>query len=347
MNSDKMTNPILKTDFENHPLKDCKLLELEMMPYTGFHSPVSSYDSFVNYGFFTNYDLSPFTGKRLKTSDNDKLVLLTGGSGAMGWGATGNDKMISSVLETLLNERLPIDSGRWIVLNLANAGWIAFQEFVALTIYGAPENPDYIISFSGRNNFFVPVPHGEGVPNYLYFSGQKKLGDIYHRSINPTKAERIIPFLKIFRLHRMLKDAAARPVPNYSAAEVDKAANFYSSSMENLFRFFPGVPIMACLQPTLYLLEDYVPWQRREAFGNIEISELKVHVRAYYKSVRENLESMCNARDDGHFVDFSEYFDSQFDQYFVDDCHFTDQGQLKIAEKMYDVFVENMFKATQ
>lgn len=127
----------LQSDENREELYSIKLLRMKLMPYTGYHAHPNVSETFTwkgremalhtnNLGFFSDYDLHPFSGRRLKTSPADRLVLSTGGSVAMGWGATTNAKMMAGQLERLLNERCPLNGGKWYVLNLANNAWIAY-----------------------------------------------------------------------------------------------------------------------------------------------------------------------------------------------------------------------------
>jgi hypothetical protein len=89
---------------------------LELYPYDGFHNrasfryigeipneeqPDQTFDyQWGSHGFFVDFDLT----KPPEKASNEIRVGLIGGSGAMGHGATTNDKMLYRRLESILNE---------------------------------------------------------------------------------------------------------------------------------------------------------------------------------------------------------------------------------------------------
>jgi lysophospholipase L1-like esterase len=145
---------------------------LELYPYEGFHvqanfhhrgpmpwddkHPDADFDVRTgDRGFFVDFPLDdpPPKGK------DEFRVILIGGSGAQGWGGTRNDTMFYAVLERELNARLAAGGARARVVNLAMGGTVAYQNFIALNRYARRLEPDLILAYVGRNDFFVPLYH--------------------------------------------------------------------------------------------------------------------------------------------------------------------------------------------
>lgn len=110
--------------------------------------------SIGDHGFFVDFDLEASPPKDAK----EFRILLVGGSCAQGWGGRTNREMFYSYLERQLNERWAPTTGlRYRVVNLAMAGSITYQNYIALNIWGHRLEPDLIISWSGGNDLFVPL----------------------------------------------------------------------------------------------------------------------------------------------------------------------------------------------
>lgn len=130
---------------------------------------VPSRMAFNNLGFTVDGDFGvapneEFSRKYVK-GPKDKIVLITGGSVVHGVGATANSKTTAGQLEAILNEKQ--STYRYRVVNLGNAGWIAYQQFIALSLFGMPLKPDWIVVMDGHNDANIACPHGGGAGNPL------------------------------------------------------------------------------------------------------------------------------------------------------------------------------------
>ncbi len=161
-------------------------LELALQPYMMFTAhpgqgidwtnrikgvpiPIHSTMKFNNYGFAEETDFSfiPDAGylEKYARKNGEKLILMTGGSAAYGVGATANSKTVPSQVEHYLNAHS--EGVRYKVLNLAMGSWIAYQQFIGLSLFGLPLDPDWIVVMDGRNDGVVPCGHGSGAGNPL------------------------------------------------------------------------------------------------------------------------------------------------------------------------------------
>jgi hypothetical protein len=140
---------------------------LELFPYEGWHLQAWSRDGdfrLGQMGFAVDFDLLSPPAKR---PDEYRIVLI-GGSGAQGWGASSNEKSMARILERLLNERN--DGRTYRVINMAMGSTLTYQNFIALNRWGHPLQPDLILSYSGINDYVVPLIHENMRDAHYYFN---------------------------------------------------------------------------------------------------------------------------------------------------------------------------------
>lgn len=137
---------------------------LELFPFEGWH--MQAYSSTGDFrlgsmGFAVDFDL---LNPPEKTDDEYRIILI-GGSGAQGWGASSTEATMASILERLLNAKK--DGRRYRVINLAMGSSITYQNFISLNRWGHELAPDIILSYSGINDYTVPIHH-EGMLDAHY-----------------------------------------------------------------------------------------------------------------------------------------------------------------------------------
>ncbi|HEY5999016.1 MAG TPA: hypothetical protein VI078_06880 [bacterium] len=156
---------------------------LELFPYDGFHvqantrhrgpmpwepqNPDADYDIRTgDKGYFIDFSLEDPPPK----GPEEFRIVVVGGSGAQGWGATRNERTFAAVLERALNRTLAAQAVRVRVINLAMGGSSIYQNFVALNQWGHALEPDLILAYIGRNEFYVPLAHEEGTDAFFGFT---------------------------------------------------------------------------------------------------------------------------------------------------------------------------------
>jgi hypothetical protein len=162
-----------------YPRQGAARLELGVQPYMMFTThpggkmawtdilhggSVKTRMSFNNFGFAENEDFT-FSPMRSRTQrpPGKKLVLMTGGSAVYGVGSSANEFTIPSQLEKYLNSHST--GTHYEVLNLAMGSWIAYQQFIGLSLFGHDLDPDWLVVMDGRNDGVVACAHGNGVGN--------------------------------------------------------------------------------------------------------------------------------------------------------------------------------------
>ncbi len=324
------SNRILVT-MSQHAQTPLRLLNLQIMPYTGYHHPSNVTEEGVfqgqpfkfttnNYGFLSRYDLHPFDPPPV-SGPRKRVVLVTGGSAAWGWGASSNETTFASVLERLLNEAGP--ESNWMVVNLAMGSWIAYQEYIALDLYGSHLAPEWVVTFDGRNDILVPTTHGELVPNYYMFGGQRHLNEVFGDAGDGAS---LPSFLRYRELARRIDRVASVPEEVTTTEEVDRAVRFYIHSLEAISRRFADSHVLLVTQPTRLLKGSYSP--------NV--------YKMGYEKFRPLVAALPGRYSNTMTYDASDALPEPEESCFVvDDCHLSDKGHEVIARGIAAIIIKN------
>jgi GDSL-like Lipase/Acylhydrolase family len=165
---------------------------LELFPYEGWHMQANARAGefrLGSMGFAIDFDvLSPPE----KQADEYRIILI-GGSGAQGWGASSTETTMARLLEGLLNERH--DGRTYRVINLAMGASVTYQNFIALNRWAHPLKPDLILSYSGVNDYFVPLVHTGMRDAHYYFNELNGLAMAARASEMPPHLSWLVWFL--------------------------------------------------------------------------------------------------------------------------------------------------------
>lgn len=241
---------------------------------------------FNNLGFTTDSDFAvPPTKEFLKKyarSTEERLVVITGGSVVHGVGATANDKTIAGQLEVVLNERQ--SKYRYRVLNLGMGSWIAYQQFISLSLFALPLKPEWVVVMDGHNDAAVACPHGSGAgnpmswPQMLYLTGGGegiiRKSPLVQWLIQNSATARVVTGLQptgqnsqLSRLYFDDTDPDKRFViklRDLKFSELDKQVEFYLLAQQNVKELFSSANIIYGSQP--YLFDSAVSPSYRKAF---------------------------------------------------------------------------------
>ena len=332
-------NPVVISQFGTEIDPAAKLMRFELRPYTGFHAPANVYEENIfkaprantpykfktnNYGFLTKYDVEPFAAVSLKREPRDRVVLLTGGSAAWGWGATTNDTTSAAGLEVILNHADP--EHHWQVVNLGMTAWIAYQEAIALDLYGSGLQPDWVIAFDGRNDILVPTVFGERVPNPFLFGGLKKLSTVFESDgARPGLLSRFSA-LKYRDMSKKIADVSTPPRQELGAEEIDKAARFYVHSLERIVAEFKASHVLLVTQPSTY----YDPSRSEPTYATLTRG---------YDAFIPRLKELARSTPNVQYVNSLPWFQPALPPYVVDDCHLNDRGQAVVAARLAELIL--------
>ena len=243
--------------------------------------------SFNNFGFAEDRDFSfPVNDafvKEFGKKPQEKLILITGGSVVHGVGATANDRTIAGELQRTLNERQSRHKYR--VVNLGMGSWIAYQEFVGLSLFGLPLRPDWIVAMDGHNDGAVVCSQGSGPgnpmewPKILYLTGGGRgathQGPMMQWLVDHTAAARVITgqrqaapndHLGLVYIDHEEPDARFRmKLRGLKFADIDRQVDFYLQAQRNMMDLFSSANILLSSQPLLH--QNAVTPNYREAFA--------------------------------------------------------------------------------
>lgn len=286
------------------------------------NEPVQSTMRFNNFGFAESFDFqlvpAPDYLEQHRRHAGEKLVLLTGGSAAAGHGATANDKTIASRMERYLNGRSRGPHYR--VVNLAMSSWSSYQEFIGLSLFGLPLDPDWIVVMDGVNDGSVACSQGGGAGHpmewakFLYFA--------QYGGRDRSASEVLLRHSALLRLATGLKPAPPPPseiffdeseadkrfelkVAGLTIAEQDRQIEFYLQSQRNMLALFHRSNVILSTQPQLY--DNAVAASYRAAFGpnasEASRAKLRAELDQYMdRSKDDSCSSQGNSKPGGYFI---------------------------------------------
>jgi hypothetical protein len=277
-------------------------LDLTLQPYTMFavngyarnlvwrnletKTDIPSRIRFNNLGFAEASDFSfppddAFV-KEFAKKPEERLVLITGGSVIHGVGATTNENTIAGQLQRVLNEKQ--SRQRYRVVNLGMGSWLAYQEFVGLSIFGLPLRPDWIVAMDGANDGSMVCSQGTGPGNplewpkilYLTGGGQRTSyqGPVLQWLVEHTAAARLVtgqnkpaPNNQIGQVYVDEDDPDPRfrmKLRGLRIADVDRQVDFYVQAQKNMVDLFSSANVLLSSEPLLH--DNVVTDTYRKAF---------------------------------------------------------------------------------
>ena len=264
-------------------------MQLYLQPYMMFVGPpgkdpvwrnvetktdIPSHMRFNNLGFTVDTDFSiPPSDEFLKVyakKPGDRFILITGGSVVHGVGATANDKTTAGQLEAVLNARQ--SKYRYRVVNLGMGSWIAYQQFLGLSLFGLPLKPDWVVVMDGHNDGAVACAHGSGPgnpmewPKMLYLTGGgegiTRKGPLLQWLIQNTAITRVVTGLRpsgqnsqLGRVYFDEQDPDKRfdiKLHGVTFAGLDKQVDFYLQAQQNIKELFSSANVIYSSQPLLH-----------------------------------------------------------------------------------------------
>jgi len=219
-------------------------------------------------------------------SENEKIVLFTGGSTAFGVGATSNATITHQKLSKFLNAAQ--SDVHYKVVNLAMGGWIAQQEAISLDLWGRLFNPDWIITLDGVNDSTVGCAMSQGTGNPVYFQLINTLVTAYLASQSQAVYYRGYwenQLLKYSLAYRSLTGQQYIPPPAHvdkdvtspllqvvtptSLSEVRKQVEFYVLAEQSILERFQDAKFLLTTQPTAqdhaFMLGEY--WRDGDSYA--------------------------------------------------------------------------------
>lgn len=213
------------------------------------------------YGFFT-----PYNFKELINKNKDEFrIIIIGGSGAQGHGATENKKMFSYILEKKLNDHFK--ENKISVINLSSQGHESVNNLKVLREFGHDIKPDMIIAYNGANDLYQ-IKHlfkrncNLSYENYMRSnfynpSWIKKIGNYFPTLIYKTGFDRFIKqkFYSDFYKSLTMKncylkwDVQPEKINHYPTIYKKIVKPTFVRNFKSIKREFCGIPIALFFQP--------------------------------------------------------------------------------------------------
>lgn len=274
-------------------------------------------------------------------------IIVTGGSSVAGLAATSNETTFPSVLERLLNGKVP--AGRHLrarvrVINAGVGGYNSSQELIYLLFDLRYLKPGLVIMFNGINENWY---RGS-------FSGST---DWHHNHHDVLKFERwlerisILPATRVILAKgvRILGDAAA-PMPGYKNIRISyrSAPERYRANIEAVAAVAnsDGVPFLYVFQPTSggggHRFTDEEVRLRQYFVPAKEGVKYESFVKRFYGEFRGTIAVMRDKYQGNPNVviaDGSQIFDDVKESVYYDPRHYNDRGHSIVAEYLYRVIV--------
>jgi hypothetical protein len=123
--------------------------------------------------------------KPYRKAANERVVLFTGGSVAWGLGSTSTETTIAGRMQYYLNNAQT--KIKYTVINMAMGSYIAYQQYIALQLWGESFDPDWIVVMDGYNDSQVGCAYSQGVGNPMYYAiEQAYITDYLFATLHPV-----------------------------------------------------------------------------------------------------------------------------------------------------------------
>jgi hypothetical protein len=208
--------------------------------------------------------------KPYQKAPGERVVLFTGGSAGWGVGSTSTEASIAGRMQHYLN--VLQQDHKYTVINLAMGSWIAYQEYLALDLWGTSFEPDWIVVMDGFNDAGAGCLFSQGVGAPMYFAVVKAYVDgylystqrpVFYRGwlenelIKYSVAYRAITGKQYVSDTELFDEAntEANPVRRViiptKIGEARGMLAFYVKSIRGMLKLFPDAGYILSTQPTV------------------------------------------------------------------------------------------------
>ena len=306
-----------------------------------------------NKGFRIPFDID--ISKKYEKEKNEIVILLIGGSTALGVGASDNDT-ISSILKNKLEN--DFSEYKFTVLNFGMGAANTYQEFLVLDLYGNNFDPDWIISLTGRNDGYNALTTNNGAGTTNGFVGTKKLVDgLYYNQPKPKlyRSELSNYFAKYSKLYRITTGSSHikfNEKENIKFEESFKTLNFYLKSINNIISYGKNIKFIISSQPYYDFILNNNFKKINDLFEFEKKHKNKIHPNIdkflwmEYWNAKSSLETKYFVKylKNIFYIDFNKEFSElkNLDDIYIDSSHLTGEGNNLIAEKYYQIIINNL-----
>lgn len=340
--------------FAYHPFLGHVQVPDRVWPWTYLLNEGGSVDGVIktnNHGFMTPYNFVEF--EPYNKAPNEKVVLLTGGSAMMGVGVANNEQMAAYLLEDILNEKQ--HRYRYKVVNLANGGWRAYNQYIALDLFGTYLNPDWVITMDGTNDITtICYPHGR-MGGIFYTRVTHQMGEI----IEHLMQERANPQIYVSRfeallthhstLYRWLFDRKHVEIVQKKESgwsDLEKATIFHLHAITAIVDKFQSPKLLVTLQPWIDITDKTLTDAKKELAtvrarhmekkcSELALSDYLPYMQAIMDRQLRNLVTQRTNDRSIHYMNIGSLLPQDKEtrgKMFWDPVHLNGRGQQRLAE---------------
>jgi hypothetical protein len=244
---------------------------------------------------------------------NEKVVLFTGGSAAWGIGATRGDKTVAGRMEHYLNEAQ--DKYKYTVVNLGMGSYIAYQQAIALDLYGAAFDPEWVVVWDGFNDASVGCGYSQGTMNPMFFAVMKSYlegyllnnpnppfyrGELfnellkYSHAVRKISGEQYIENTQSYDENNI--EAAYRGVinPDAKLGDAPRMAEFYLKAQRSVANRFWDANVIFSTQPSTHQVNNLWSDYYHQAGTGLYLSRRQDLMERYDESIAAVADQPCN-----------------------------------------------------
>ena len=298
---------------------------------------VSTNDGFIS--------LDSSSSNSLDTSK--KLVIITGGSVAMGLGASRNEKTISSQLQILLDTYFP---NEFCVVNSACAAYCSWQEFIRYSMELSWMKPSITVSIGSWNDF-IHSSIGNRYTGRWYRNHDRSIDDLSESLFGLDESVSIrkllLQYLSKNDFTRAITKAFYSVIGSKSLTDSEIKWGYHmakftykSNAVANYVHNMRQLNAVASLYNG-YFLSVVQPWITQDVNNSSQsTSDLLRYasVNRGFLHTRDQFYLDLESELDPSFMVKSPEFEAND---FVDHCHLADCGQLKLAKFVFSQLFPN------
>jgi len=199
---------------------------------------------------------------------NERIVLFTSASAGWGIGSTSDETTVAGQMQHYLNALQK--ERKYTVINLSMVGWIAFQEFVGLELWGDAFGPDWIVVMDGVSDAVTGCGSSQGVGNPMFTAAiENQVNDYlfnirrpdfyrgwleneivkYSAAYRGITGKQYVPDNRIFDQSSSDWSVVRRQIIPTKVGQSREMLAFYLKSIRAILKLYPGAAYIISTQP--------------------------------------------------------------------------------------------------
>jgi len=281
----------------------------------------------------------------LAINEKKKLILLLGGSTAMGLGASKNEKTIAAVLQNICDT---YDYNKYCVVNCACAAYCSWQELLKFALELSHLSPYYVVSISAWNDF-IHSSIGDRYIGRWVRNHDRSIDDLSDSLIgldeNISLRSLLTRYLSTKELGKRLIKYAKSRGEKFCLTEDEIRWGYYNSgfifkelAVTNYYHNMRQLSALSCNAGAKFkCFVQPIPEIEDSDSG---ASEDLVRMGVIHDNFLQAREQFYTSLRNISFEDDRFHFAVLSGDKFVDHCHLNDKGQQEMAMLIFEHMVE-------